>query len=164
LLLRLAFAAPLYLSILGYAVKPAWMDWSSLSLPDWLRWTATAVGAAVIPLLVWILRSLGRNISETYLTKGSHSLVTSGPYRWVRHPLYSAAALAFFALGALAANGFIMAMAGIVIAAVAGFVIPREEANLMRKFGDEYRAYRSRTGMFVPILLARRPAKASQQR
>jgi protein-S-isoprenylcysteine O-methyltransferase Ste14 len=154
-LLRLLFAAPLYLSILAYMVNPAWMAWASLALPVWLRGTAAVVGAGTIPLLIWVLKSLGRNVSETFLTKESHALVTHGPYRWVRHPLYSAASLAFFSLGVVAANAFIMGMAVVAITALALIVIPREEANLTRKFGDEYRAYRSRTGMLIPRLGSR---------
>lgn len=151
-LARLLFAAPLYLSLLAYVLNPAWMAWSSLPLPVWLRWTAAAVGVATIPLLVWVLRSIGRNISETYLTKERHALVTHGPYRWVRHPLYAVSSLAFFSLGVVAANAVIMGMAALAIAAIALLVIPREEANLERKFGDRYRAYRRRTGMLFPRL------------
>lgn len=155
LLLRLLFAAPLYLSILAYMVNPSWMAWASLALPIWLRWTAVVVGAGTIPLLVWVLKSLGRNVSETFLTKESHALVTHGPYHWVRHPLYSAASLAFFSLGVVAANAFIMGMAAVAIIALALVVIPREEANLTRTFGDAYRAYRRRTGMLIPRLGSR---------
>lgn len=152
LLLRLVFASPLYLSILAFMLNPAWMAWSSLDLPVWLRWTAAAVGAGTIPLLVWVMKSLGSNISETYLTKDSHVLVTHGPYRWVRHPLYSVASIAFSALGVVAANAFILGMAVIAIPALALLVIPREEANLERKFGADYRAYRGRTGTLIPRL------------
>lgn len=155
LLLRLLFAAPLYLSILAYLVNPSWMAWASLALPIWLRWTAVAVGVGTLPLLVWVFKSLGRNVSETFLTKESHTLVTHGPYHWVRHPLYSAASLAFFSLGVVAANAFIMGMAAVAIIALALVVIPREEANLTRTFGDAYRAYRRRTGMLIPRLGSR---------
>ena len=47
LLSRLVFAAPLYLSILAYMVYPAWMSWSAMPLPAWLRWLGDAVGLAI---------------------------------------------------------------------------------------------------------------------
>jgi len=156
LVARLLFAAPLYLSLLAFMLNPSWMSWSFLPLPDWARWIGVAVGLSVPALVYWIMISIGKNISETYLTKQSHQLVRHGPYRWIRHPLYSVATLAFAALGVIAANWFMLAMALIVFAAIAVLVVPREEAELVRKFGEEYREYQRRTGRFIPRLSPRR--------
>jgi len=152
LLSRLLLAAPLYLSIFAYMLNPAWMAWSAISLPTWLRWVGTAVGLAMLPLLYGVFSSIGNNISETFLTKEKHVLVTHGPYRWVRHPLYSAATISLVSLSMLAANWFMLAMACAAFLGIAVLVIPREEAELIRKFGDEYREYRERTGRFAPRL------------
>ena len=152
LLSRLLFAAPLYLSIFAYLLNPAWMAWSAISLPTWLRWLGAAVGLAMLPLLYWVFSSIGNNISETFLTKGKHVLVTYGPYRWVRHPLYSAATISLVSLSMLAANWFMFAMACAAFLGIAVLVIPREEAELIRKFGDEYREYMERTRRFAPRL------------
>src|SRR3972149_5728252 len=152
LLSRLLLAAPLYLSIFAYMLNPAWMAWSAISLPTWLRGVGTAVGLAMLPLLYGGFSSIGNNISETFLTKEKHVLVTHGPYRWVRHPLYSAATISLVSLSMLAANWFMLAMACAAFLGIAVLVIPREEAELIRKFGDEYREYRERTGRFAPRL------------
>jgi protein-S-isoprenylcysteine O-methyltransferase Ste14 len=152
ILLRLLFAAPLYLSMLAYMLNPAWMAWSALPIPPWLRWLGGAVALAMVPVVYWVLTSLGRNISETYLTKGEHVLVSHGPYRWVRHPLYSAATLAFLGLGLLAANAVMLVMALVMIVAIALLVIPREEAELTGKFGPAYVEYMGRTGRLLPRL------------
>ena len=152
LLLRVAFAAPLYLSLFAYVVNPDWMAWSSVDLPAWLRWLAAAVGFSMLPLLYWVMRSIGSNVSETFLTKERHVLVTHGPYRWVRHPLYSVATIAFMSLSILAANWFIASMAILALIAVYLLVIPREEAQLISKFGTEYRDYMQRTGRLAPRL------------
>jgi protein-S-isoprenylcysteine O-methyltransferase Ste14 len=98
LALRVLFAAPLYGSILAYMVNPSWMAWSMLSLPTWLRWLGVLVGFGMLPVIYWVMRSIGGNVSETVLTKATHALVTHGPYRWVRHPLYSVATVIFVAL------------------------------------------------------------------
>lgn len=150
--LRLLFAAPLYLSMVAYMANPNWMAWSSMPLPSWLRWAAAAVGLGMLPLLFGILRTLGSNISETFLTKENHTLVTHGPYRRVRHPLYTVATIAFISLGILAANWFMMAMALLAIILIFTVVIPREEDNLIRKFGVEYREYKERTNRLLPRL------------
>jgi len=160
LVLRLLFALPFYLGMIAYVVNPDWMRWSSLPLPTWLRWVGVAVAAAMLPLLVWVLLSLGTNISETYLTKADHRLVTHGPYRWVRHPLYAVALTAFLGLAVAAANGFLLVMGSAILIAMARLVVPREEAELMARFGDGYGAYRARTGAFVPRLGASRRLKA----
>jgi len=152
LLLRLLFAAPLYLSFFAYMAIPGWMGWSAVSLPTWLRWLGVAVGFGMVPVLYWVMSTLGKNISETILTKEDHKLVTHGPYRWVRHPLYSVATVIFVFLGILAANWFIMVMALLIIIGMALVVIPKEEAQLTEKFGAEYREYKKRTGMLAPRL------------
>ena len=111
MLARLLFAAPLYLSVFAYMVNPDWMVWSSFPLPSWLRWLGAALGLGMLPILYWGVSSLGSNISETFLTKEKHVLVTHGPYRWVRHPLYAVATIGFVSLSIVAANWFMMAMA-----------------------------------------------------
>ena len=153
LILRLLFAAPLYLGFLAYMVNPGWMSWSSLPLPTWLRWLAVAVGLGMLPALYWVLSTLGRNISETVFTKEAHRLVTEGPYRWVRHPLYAVATINFVALGIVAANWFIVFVAFLIIIGMVVVVIPKEEAQLLSKFGHEYRAYMKRTGRLLPRLV-----------
>lgn len=152
LLSRLVFAAPLYLSLLAYMLNPQWMDWSSILLPSWLRWVGAVVGFGMLPVLYWVVSSIGSNISETFLTKEHHVLVTHGPYRWVRHPLYSVATIGFISLSILAANWFMMAMAVLAIVGISLFVIPKEEAQLIQKFGNEYLEYVKRTGRLGPRL------------
>lgn len=153
---RLLLAAPLYLSMIAYMVNPKWMAWSSLPFPSWLRWLGGAVAIAMALLLFWVLKSLGRSISETYLTKDGHQLVTHGPYKRVRHPLYSAAATCFTGLGVMAANWFIIALALSILIGIRLLVIPKEEAELTKKFGTDYREYMERTGRLVPQLPGRR--------
>jgi protein-S-isoprenylcysteine O-methyltransferase Ste14 len=130
------------------------MAWSTVDLPAWLRWAGVIVGLAMLPVLYWVLRSIGDNISETILTKESHGLVTHGPYRWIRHPLYSVASIAFLALGLISANAFILVSGVVILAGIALFVVPKEDAQLEAKFGDPYREYRRKTGSLLPRLKA----------
>lgn len=149
---RLLFAAPLFLAIAAYIVNPNWIAWAALDLPTWLR-AAGALGAlAAIPLVWWVFRSLGRNVSETVLTKDEHVLVTHGPYRWIRHPLYTVATLLFFSLGLVSESSLLIAAAVAAFLAIARFAVPREETQLEAKFGDAYRTYRQRTPAYIPRL------------
>ena len=62
-------------------------------------------------VLVWMFRTLGRNLTDTVVTRNQHTLVTSGPYRWVRHPFYSSAALLILG-SSLAAATWLFFVAG----------------------------------------------------
>jgi protein-S-isoprenylcysteine O-methyltransferase Ste14 len=150
LLARMLFAAVLYLSFITYMLNPKWMEWSSLSLPTWLRSLAAVAALGTLPLVYWVMASLGRNVSETFLTKESHVLVTRGPYRWARHPLCTVATIELASLSVVAANWFMIAMTLIAFIAVRTFVVPREEAELIKRFGGEYRDYQERTGRLAP--------------
>jgi len=136
---------------LVYLVAPRWMRWSALPLPAWLRWIGMAVGLVTIALFLWVHRALGENWSTSVETKEQHALVTSGPYRWVRHPMYTTMfvwTLAFFLLSANWFVGITWLALSILAASRAG----REEAALIETFGAEYQAYVQRTGRFLPGL------------
>jgi len=152
LVLRILFAVPLYLSMLAYMINPDWMSWAALRVPNWMRWLAALVEMGMVPMIYWQMRSIGRNISETFLTKENHVLVMHGPYRWIRHPLYAVSTVILAALSLVAANGFMLALAVLSIFIVALFVIPQEEKQLILKFGEAYREYQRRTGRLLPRL------------
>jgi protein-S-isoprenylcysteine O-methyltransferase Ste14 len=149
---RLLVALPLFGGVLAYLVNPAWVAWASFGLPDWARYIGAAIGVTVVPAVNWILAALGTNVSETVLTREQHRLVTTGPYRILRHPLYSAGIALFVGMGLMAANWFILLWAAVAAAGVRLFIIPAEERELLSKFGDDYVRYRRRTGALVPSL------------
>ncbi|MBC8107206.1 MAG: isoprenylcysteine carboxylmethyltransferase family protein, partial [Anaerolineae bacterium] len=105
-----------------------------------------------VALLVWTFRSLGSNLTDTVVTRKQHTLVVHGPYRWIRHPLYSAAALVIPAVSLIAANWFFFAL-GITLLCILIVRTRTEEANLVARFGDSYQKYMERTGRFVPRIL-----------
>lgn len=149
---RLFVALPLLLAILMYAVSPRHMAWASFPSPAWSRWLGAVLGIATIPAVHWVLRSLGRNVSETVLTKSQHELVTHGPYRWIRHPLYTVGLTLLTSIGIMTASWLILFFVLVMAILMRIVVIPREERNLLERFGDEYRAYMTRTGRFLPRL------------
>ena len=110
---------------------------------------------ATLPLLYWVLISIGKNITPTVATRKDHQLVTGGAYRWVRHPLYSVGTLFFLALNLLVANWFI-SLASLVGLTMLLVRLPKEEASLIERFGDEYRAYTKRTGRLLPRITSPR--------
>jgi protein-S-isoprenylcysteine O-methyltransferase Ste14 len=148
ILLRL-FGFSAWIGMLIYMVNPRWMLWSTLSLPSWCRWVGAGFGIVAVPLIHWMFRSLGNNVTDTVAIRKEHSLVTYGPYRWVRHPMYSITLLTVVGFSLLSANWFI-GLTGIAALALIVVRIPIEERKLIEEFGEEYRQYMRRTGRLVP--------------
>ena len=139
------------LGLIAYLIDPAWMAWAAVPLPVWLRWTGVGLALIAGLLLVWMFRTLGRNLTDTVVTRREHTLVTTGPYRWVRHPLYTSAALLVVANSLATANWFYLAT-GFVVILLLVIRTRKEEENLIARFGDDYRKYMQRTGRFLPRL------------
>ncbi len=145
----IAFAG--MVGLVMYMINPALMAWSSVALPNWLRWAGVVLGITGGLLLVVTFRTLGKNLTDTVVTRAAHTLVTRGPYRWVRHPFYLAAALAFVANSLVTANWFLALTGGIAF----GLLVLRtriEEEKLIERFGEDYKEYMKRTGRFLPRL------------
>lgn len=135
----------------AWIINPKWMSWSSLPIPLWGRWIGVVLVGLGGLLVLWTFSNLGKNLTDTVVTRKDHSLVTSGPYRYVRHPFYLAGFVALLG-GSLATANWFLLLSGLV---PLGFLIVRtriEEEKLIERFGDEYRDYVARTGRFLPRL------------
>jgi protein-S-isoprenylcysteine O-methyltransferase Ste14 len=153
-------ALVLFGAIVTHALRPESMAWASFHVPEAIRWVGLVLGVLTVPAVHWVLRALGQNVSETVLTKEHHQLVTGGPYRWVRHPLYTSGLALFFALGLMAGSWFVLLATLIAFGLLRVLVIPREEQALLAKFGEGYRNYMQRTGRLVPRVRAGSPSVA----
>ncbi len=137
--------------LVAWLIDPGWMAWSSVDLPLGLRWTGVGLGVLTAMLLIWVFRTLGTNLTDTVVTRKEHTLVTTGPYRWVRHPFYLAFLMAMIADSLVMANWFLALTGGLAVSLI--FIrTAREEANLLSRFGDDYRQYMETTGRFFPRL------------
>ncbi len=148
--LRLAMV-PWLLAPFIYLIHPPLMAWASLPLPSVWRWIGVVWSVACSALLWWVHRSLDANFSPALRIRTGHTLVAHGPYRWVRHPMYSMGVMAWLAAGLAAANWFI-GLGGLVFLVHSWLRIPHEEAMMREAFGEEYRAYQGRTGRLLPKL------------
>jgi protein-S-isoprenylcysteine O-methyltransferase Ste14 len=137
------------LGSLLYLINPASMEWSAIRLPDALRWMGLPLGLIALGWLFWMFKTLGPNLTDTVNLRANATLVTSGPYRWVRHPMYLGVALLLASYSLITANLFI-ALAGALIVSLLVKRTSTEEAKLVERFGEAYRQYASRTGRFLP--------------
>jgi len=137
------------IGLFTYLVNPARMAWSSMPIPVWLRWVGIGIGAAGGALFIWTLPTLGKNLTDTVVTRRDHTLVTSGPYRFVRHPFYVAVALTMLGNALAAANWFLLG-GGVLVFTLLAIRTRIEEAELVARFGGAYETYMHRTPRFVP--------------
>ncbi|HUR60450.1 MAG TPA: isoprenylcysteine carboxylmethyltransferase family protein, partial [Opitutaceae bacterium] len=145
-------AGPLVaLGCLAFLIEPRWIDFARVDGPVWLRYLGAPIGVAGMALFLGMFRHLGLNVTATSMPRGGATLVTSGPYRWVRHPMYTAALILVIACALLTAS-LIVAIGGVAMFALLAARSRVEERRLVEKFGDDYRAYQRRTGRFVPRL------------
>jgi protein-S-isoprenylcysteine O-methyltransferase Ste14 len=144
--------------LLAFMIDPTWMAWASVLLAIWLRWVGVAFFILGASFLTWTFRNLGKNITDTVVTRKEHSLVTTGPYRWVRHPFYVSFALFVLATFLVSANWFILITLSVVLLLLV-IRTNKEEEKLIERFGDEYRNYMEQTGRFWPRFVRREPKK-----
>lgn len=138
-----------WLATFAFLIWPPLVSWAAWPLPAALRWTGAAIGLAGAGMMYWTLSNLGKNLTDTVSTRADATLVTSGPYRFVRHPFYVTAACLFTGAFLLSANWIILASGACVLTMLV-LRTAKEEQMLVAKFGDAYRDYMHRTGRFLP--------------
>jgi protein-S-isoprenylcysteine O-methyltransferase Ste14 len=145
------FAALWGLGFVLWLIDPQIMRWAEAPLPMPFRWLGAVLLIASVPLYRWVFHHLGLNLTDTVRARSEATLVRTGPYRWVRHPLYS--------FGVLFVSGWALLTANLWVAATsviaAALIVRRtaiEERFLVERFGDAYRAYAAATGRFFPRL------------
>ncbi|MFW9997713.1 MAG: isoprenylcysteine carboxylmethyltransferase family protein [Candidatus Odinarchaeota archaeon] len=134
-----------------FIINPAFLAWTRLSLPPWTRWLGAVLAVTGMAVEFSTQLYLGRNYSTFLHVREEHSLITTGPYRYVRHPMYTALVTAGTGLSLLSASWY-FGLPFIALIAVIMFRIKREERAMIEKFGDEYIQYMQRTGRFLPSI------------
>jgi len=145
------FAIVLAFVLMFDAQLPHWLNHRILPQSAPIVWTALVLTLAGIAIAVWARFVIGSNWSGSITLKEEHSLIRSGPYRRVRHPIYSGLVLAMF--GTALAEGRVRGFCGAAIMLIAFLIKARSEDDLMRRtFGAAHDAYREHTGTLLPKL------------
>lgn len=130
------------------------LRWRFVPAETWIAWTGIVITAIGVALAIWARYCIGQYWSARVTLKEGHRLIRSGPYRWIRHPIYTGmlVASAGTALTLGECRGIV---AVVLILATHSRKAQREERMLHTEFGEEYAAYRRTTGFLFPRL--RRP-------
>jgi protein-S-isoprenylcysteine O-methyltransferase Ste14 len=142
-----------FVAMIGYVINPQWLSWASLPFPIWLRWTGVGIVLIGFALLQCAQVTLGRSWSDTPRMMKEQALITSGPYRFIRHPIYTAFILILGSTLFIASNWLIgITWAGMTVLDIASR-IGFEESLMVEYFGDQYREYMKRTGRLLPRII-----------
>ena len=101
---------------------------------------------------IWARMELGRNWSNVVTVKVGHELIQSGPYRWVRHPIYTGILTAIIGTG-LAQDYLFDLLVPLTMFSSFWIKLKREEDWMRTQFGGQYDAYMTRTKRLVPFVL-----------
>jgi protein-S-isoprenylcysteine O-methyltransferase Ste14 len=128
-----------------------WLNWSS-PIDGVLQGVGLGLWVAGMVMLVWAGRTLGRYMDVDGVAE-DHELVASGPYRYVRHPVYGSFTAIAVGLGLVFRSYLLVGVAVVWLAASMRWAA-QEEALLASPegLGDTYRSYSERTGRFLPRL------------
>ena len=129
-----------------------WLSFGQFALPDSVRIAGFAVGVYGVWWFYRIHRTLGDNWSPVLEIRSEHTLITGGPYRYVRHPMYSDMILWLVSFALVTANWFYALTISTGLIILFSVRIPDEEKLMIERFGEQYRAYMKRTKRLIPFI------------
>jgi protein-S-isoprenylcysteine O-methyltransferase Ste14 len=126
-----------------------WLARPVVSANPLLLWLCVVMTILGLLFAVWARLILGSNWSGTVSIKTDHQLIRRGPYRWIRHPIYTGMLAALLATAMI--QGLLGAMVGFAFVLLALYrKARREESFLSQEFGEGFSEHRQHTGMFLP--------------
>ena len=134
-----------------YIFFPGTCRWAyTIRYPDAARWAGVVLLCGGEALLALAHHHLGKNFYSLVRVREGHALVESGPYRWIRHPIYTAYVMNYVGGGLVSANLVLTFVPVLCFGAMIALRVGDEERTMMEAFGEEYEAYMRHTGRFLP--------------
>lgn len=134
-----------------YSIRPEWFSFGQLSLGGIASWVGNLLTVLALGLWSWSKVTLGNNWSTRIAIRKEHTLTRSGPYAYVRHPVYSSYILLTLGIG-LATGNWIITLPFAIATTLTLVRTRQEEAVLKRSLGHKYSEYMKTTGKFFPRL------------
>jgi protein-S-isoprenylcysteine O-methyltransferase Ste14 len=149
--MRLIFVLALILASSIPSVRTALFKTHGLaSMNTWVEAISIILCMGGIAFAIWARIYLGKNWGMPMSVKESPELVTRGPYRYVRHPIYTGMIVAIF--GSILTGGLIWLVMWLYMLVYFSYAAKEEEKLLEKQFPDQYPAYRARTRMLIPFV------------
>lgn len=120
--------------------------------PMWLVIGAAALAVASTVLVRWAFHHLGPHWRITTVVTADHQLVTTGPYRFVRHPVYTALLGLQVATAAMTTSWFWAIISLLIYSLGTEIRVEAEDALLFEKFGSEHARWKAATRAWIPLL------------
>ncbi|HEX3106310.1 MAG TPA: isoprenylcysteine carboxylmethyltransferase family protein [Terriglobales bacterium] len=148
---RLVYSIPVFAGcyLLFSDSFSGWLQEHVIPKNVWLESLAILLTTAGIGFAIWARFYLGQNWSSAVSIKVDHQLIRTGPYAWVRHPIYSGILLGM--IGTALARREPRGVFAIALMCVGFWIKSRMEEGFMRKtFGQQYEEYSRSTGALIP--------------
>jgi protein-S-isoprenylcysteine O-methyltransferase Ste14 len=149
---RIKHVAPMAVGfwlLFGRTWSVAWLGQIVIPRTQGVWWSGVALTALGVALSIWARLTLGSNWSGVVTVKEDHELIRKGPYRWVRHPIYTGMLMSF--AGTALVAGRVRGWVGLALVLVTfHFKAKREERFLRQEFGAGFEEHAKSTGMFLP--------------
>ena len=150
LFVRAALGIVFYTSLMAWMFWPRAWSWMYVPVPVVIRWIALGLLIPTLAFFAASFHALGANYRGGVGLYPEHVLVTKGPYRHIRHPIYVAFVAIMCLVFLLSANWLLGLSGFLLVVSIAIARIPVEERELHERFGKPWEAYRSQTGVVLP--------------
>lgn len=144
-MLGLAIEGLSFFVALGFRQRPS-------EASDWMHLASIVFGVASVWLLAAALRHLGMEWRIKAVVTDDHRLITTGPYAWMRHPVFASLTCLLLATVLLITRPWAAVTAVAICLAGTEIRIRAEDGLLARRFGARYREYQQRTAAYVPFV------------
>ena len=136
-------------SVVAALYRPTWFELATMRVSETAHWLGVVSFGCAVAWLLWMFHTLGRNLTDTVVTRRNATFVDRGPYRFVRNPMYTGVLMVGLSLGLALGTWLVPVSAGLMFTLLA-LRTKTEEKYLIERFGDQYRTYMARVGRFLP--------------
>ena len=147
-----------FLAFIGMMLMPMiyvftpWLNSFKMDLPDWARWIGV-IGSGFGLILFWrVHKTLGKNWSPVLEIIKNHKLVIQGPYKYIRHPMYTQMWIGAICYGLISSNWIVGIVAFLTWSILYFIRLPEEEKMMIEHFGLEYKDYMKKTKRIIPYV------------
>jgi protein-S-isoprenylcysteine O-methyltransferase Ste14 len=142
--------AALFVAFVVASVK-AWAFPQRWQLPLFVVGLLLIVLGSLLRRYCW--RTLGEYFTGDVKARADQPVITSGPYRWVRHPSYTAGMIMFIGIGLALGNWFSFALLTVATIATYSYRVAVEERVLLETIGEPYGSYMKQRKRFIPYIV-----------